>query len=153
MTTDKQKETRRANHELYYTANREKILAYSKAYYKAHREERRIHYEAHRGEKKAYGETYRQRPGVKTRIKEYAWKYFYGLTPEAYGSMLSEQGGKCAVCSTADWGRLGPVVDHNHETGFVRGILCNRCNAAAGMMDDDQARAHALGNYLARSEK
>lgn len=60
----------------------------------------------------------------------------YGLSIEDVIRMWNRQGGKCAICGiqmTIDQsGRGGHpqsfVIDHNHETGKVRGLLCNRCN-------------------------
>lgn len=67
----------------------------------------------------------------------------YGMTPEKYNQMLAEQGGVCAICGQdepAANGRTGKKfllsVDHDHATGEVRGLLCNRCNRAIGLMSD-----------------
>jgi hypothetical protein len=57
--------------------------------------------------------------------------------------MRADQGGECAIC-----GLVG--VDHDHATGAVRGILCFRCNAAIGQLDDEPDRARGLAEYLAR---
>jgi hypothetical protein len=52
-------------------------------------------------------------------------KYRYGLTPEEFNDMLEESAGLCQVCGRSPK-RL--VIDHNHHTGHVRGLLCDRCN-------------------------
>lgn len=57
----------------------------------------------------------------------------YGLTPEDYAALLEEQGGGCGICGSEE--QL--VVDHCHETGATRGILCNTCNRAIGMLHDN----------------
>ena len=62
----------------------------------------------------------------------------YGITLDEYAAMLEKQGGKCAVCGElpgdnvrAHWG--GKLcIDHCHDTGKVRGLLCNDCNLAVG---------------------
>jgi len=81
----------------------------------------------------------------------YMRQYLYGLTPEQYDALLAEQDGKCAICRTDDWPGKGPHVDHEHETGKVRGLLCGKCNVALGNMDDDPARLRAAADYLERT--
>lgn len=52
-----------------------------------------------------------------------------GITDEGYAALLQAQNGHCAICpSTPKTRRLH--VDHDHATGFVRGLLCHRCNRA-----------------------
>ena len=71
----------------------------------------------------------------------------YNLTQLEFDSMLKKQGGGCACCGTKDsWRNL--AVDHNHKTGEVRGILCDRCNRAAGLLADSPSRALNLHRYL-----
>lgn len=55
----------------------------------------------------------------------------YGITAEIYKSLLCEQGGTCKICSRATTKRL--AVDHCHETGVVRGLLCTSCNTGLGL--------------------
>lgn len=55
-------------------------------------------------------------------------KRTYGLTPEVYAALVGQQGGCCAICGQELPAR-GAHVDHDHETGAVRGVLCPRCNA------------------------
>lgn len=58
----------------------------------------------------------------------------YGITVDCFAEMLDSQGGACAVC-----GKTGSrqVVDHDHATGKVRGILCVRCNVSIGGLGDN----------------
>ena len=70
----------------------------------------------------------------------------YGLTLEAFYALLASQGGGCAICGRTD----ADNHDHDHGTGEVRGILCFKCNVALGQLDDDEDRARAAANYLAR---
>jgi hypothetical protein len=57
----------------------------------------------------------------------------YGISTEEYENLLKIQDGKCAICSKEDWRKLS--VDHNHETGKIRGLLCMNCNAAIGVIE------------------
>ena len=61
----------------------------------------------------------------------------FGITPEDYERRLAQQGGGCAVCGRAPKPGKSLHVDHDHETGYVRGLLCFKCNAALGQLDDD----------------
>src|SRR5258708_7454026 len=74
----------------------------------------------------------------------------YGLMPEDYEQMLAAQEGRCAICPATMPGRGNPSwnVDHDHETGAVRGLLCHNCNMALGMLGDSVDVAKALLSYL-----
>ena len=83
----------------------------------------------------------------------------YGLTIERYGEILEEQGGGCAICGTTDpVGRRATRtdeqiyfhVDHDHETGLVRGLLCMECNTGLGKFRDEPERLLNALRYLAR---
>lgn len=57
--------------------------------------------------------------------KFYAIQLYYGITKEQYLVMLTKQNGCCAIC-----GKGKPlVVDHDHKTKAVRGLLCKQCNS------------------------
>jgi hypothetical protein len=83
----------------------------------------------------------------------------YGLTPQAYATMLERQGGRCAICSHAETamnrdGRMNPLaVDHDHETRAVRALLCSRCNRGLGLFKDDPELLIQAAAYLARHGK
>lgn len=74
-------------------------------------------------------------------------KVKYGLTLEAVDEMLARQGKACAACRTP-FDSTGPVVDHDHQTGRVRGLLCRNCNLALGHAADSPERLRALLNYV-----
>lgn len=69
----------------------------------------------------------------------------YGLTLEQYLEMLADQGGACAICGTA---MACPYVDHDHETGAVRGLLCLNCNTGLGQFKDSENVLEAAAAYL-----
>lgn len=73
-------------------------------------------------------------------------KNTHGITEEQYDQLLEGQAGLCAGCGCSSIRRLH--VDHNHRTGQIRGLLCFRCNAALGLVDDDPSRLRALAEYL-----
>lgn len=77
----------------------------------------------------------------------------YGLTIDSYEQMLAAQGGGCAICTSPvhpgkDLRRLH--IDHDHETGRVRGILCANCNRVLGLVGDDPELLIRASEYLLR---
>lgn len=74
----------------------------------------------------------------------------YGLTAEAYEAMLAAQGGVCAICGGVDAKGRRLSVDHDHESGVVRALLCGGCNVALGFMRDDPTLLRAAADYLER---
>jgi hypothetical protein len=74
----------------------------------------------------------------------------YNLTPSELGRMVARQGGKCAVCGADFLDTKRRHVDHDHTTGKVRGLLCQRCNMALGLLDDSPERLRAAADYLER---
>lgn len=56
----------------------------------------------------------------------------YGITPEQYDKMLDAQAGKCLLCQRSD---LPLAVDHCHDTGRIRGLLCLPCNGSLGWVE------------------
>lgn len=52
----------------------------------------------------------------------------YGITGEQYWALYEAQGGRCYICQRASGKTRRLAVDHDHDTGFVRGLLCKPCN-------------------------
>lgn len=86
----------------------------------------------------------------------------FGITLSEYEALAELQGGVCAICGELPTGqrnrrrgeqrvfRARLVVDHDHSTGEVRGLLCNNCNAGIGVLNDDPALIRRALNYLER---
>jgi hypothetical protein len=73
-----------------------------------------------------------------------ALKCLYGLSLDDYASMVQRQGGVCAICGNPPRVR-NLSVDHNHNTGTIRGLLCDKCNLGLGLLGDHLLQAQ---NYL-----
>ncbi len=86
--------------------------------------------------------------------KRYSLKKKYGLTLEQYEQMVSDQGGKCAICLQDPNEQYEFEshqllhVDHCHATGRVRALLCNGCNRALGFINDNHETAIRLASYI-----
>ena len=74
-------------------------------------------------------------------------KHRYGVTRTEWDTMFARQGGKCAICGKPQNGRRLDV-DHNHETGQVRQLICSQCNAGLGMLKDNTNLVNAASSYL-----
>lgn len=74
----------------------------------------------------------------------------YGITHDDYLRMYAEQEGRCAICSVPFENLpTRPHVDHDHETGRVRGLLCFNCNGGLGQFKDDPTLLVKAADYLA----
>jgi hypothetical protein len=80
-------------------------------------------------------------------------KRLYGITLEDYVDLFSKQNGVCAICLEECKTRKSLSVDHNHSTGKVRGLLCNRCNRAIGMLNDDTDILERAKQYIIKGNK
>lgn len=76
-------------------------------------------------------------------------KRLYGLTAEMYGQMFAEQAGKCPICHE----RRLLVVDHCHQSGKVRALLCDRCNRLLGVASEDVSLLHSAIRFLQKHEE
>lgn len=81
-----------------------------------------------------------------------AIKYRYGITLTDYNNMLVSQNNKCLLCMIefdSIPGRLSkPVIDHNHTTGKVRGLLCHPCNVALGLVKENRETLQRMIEYV-----
>ena len=71
----------------------------------------------------------------------------YGLSTTDYQLMLERQNGRCAFCGRLP-GKQNLCVDHDHETGRVRGLLCRGCNGALGRLGDTSTALERIIRYL-----
>lgn len=68
----------------------------------------------------------------------------YGITTRSHGLLFARQRGRCAICRK----RAPLVIDHDHKTGKVRGLLCAHCNSGLGFFRDDTVALHAAIGYI-----
>lgn len=122
----------------YYQRHKQKVLKRQKEYYEDNKEEilitRKEHYQNNRQEKISYSS------------RQHLLKR-YNITPEDYQAMLAVQNGTCAICKQGP-GKSKLQVDHDHDTGQVRGLLCVSCNSGLGHLGDDYGRVLLAAEYL-----
>jgi hypothetical protein len=93
--------------------------------------------------------SYRQMMIKNARVQKLRGKY--NISIEEYNRLLASQGGCCAICGTErnqGKNKISLDVDHDHSTGRVRGILCNRCNSAIGALGDSIDGLQRAIDYL-----
>ncbi len=121
---------------------------------------------------------YRERPEIKSRINEYqnsdeyrvkhneyekiryasneksrlqmkdkALLRMYGITLEQYNLLLINQNYKCKICNDPP-GKRNLAVDHDHNTGSVRGLLCDSCNRGIGLLKDKPEVLMKAAEYI-----
>ena len=102
---------------------------------------------------------YRGLPGSQERSDYYRDRYLqkkYGISLSEYRQILDKQDGKCAICKVVaeeDHLKINDTIkrlylDHCHETGKVRGILCAHCNSVLGYAKDNITVLKNAINYL-----
>lgn len=75
---------------------------------------------------------------------DYQRAHKYGLSVSQYHSLIKSQGGRCAICDE----KKPLVVDHNHSTGKIRGLLCSDCNSGIGLLKDSVEVIRRAEGYL-----
>lgn len=72
----------------------------------------------------------------------------YGLKAGEYDKIHEGQGGKCFICNRYTGKTKKLAVDHDHKTGYVRGLLCSTCNKILGHFRDDPIAGARIVEYL-----
>lgn len=87
---------------------------------------------------------------VKRNARDRMLRHRYGITLDEVNKIYEDQNGKCAICyiKRPKKGVTGLYVDHCHETGRVRGLLCPNCNAAIGKFKEDTKTLKSAIQYL-----
>lgn len=110
------------------------------------REKRKVYMQANRDRYLAHNRRNYRKRKADGRVRAYRLRVDYGITVEQYDAMLAEQGNACPICTRSfEDERVRPVVDHCHDTGRVRGILCNGCNLHLGWTEQF---TQAIAAYL-----
>lgn len=86
--------------------------------------------------------------GEQTWSRHKSLKQKYGITGAQYDEMNRSQDGQCAICGGENDDGRPLHVDHDHETGDVRGLLCFRCNVMLGYARDDVMVLSSAAEYL-----
>jgi hypothetical protein len=136
----------------YNREHQDMIRGYGKKHYQSYKEvekeESKKYYQTHKDERKKY------RYGRREEIRGYKMLRRYGITLEQYNELLIQQNGVCAICLqpeiTKHQSGMSKIlaVDHDHDTGEIRGLLCNYCNTSLGGFRDDPTILELAKQYL-----
>lgn len=148
---ERRREISRRSNRKHYAKN----YARCRAWLKAHPEKKRMYYDRVIAKRHENIEKHRE-----SERKSYRKRFFMslGITHDDYNRMFFEQQGRCWICSaesathkTSPEKRL--VIDHDHLDGTVRGLLCQKCNKALGLFNDDLSLVVKAVHYLTKHAK
>jgi hypothetical protein len=145
----------------YRDANKVAIAAKFKAWYEMNKEGQqarcRAAYHANREERLAYSNEYQRaiavNPVRRRRRNDAERNRRYRLTNAQYDAMVAQQRGLCAICGNPPNVKGTLFVDHDHDSGVIRGLLCGHCNSGIGMLGDSLDRLRRALRYLRNAEK
>lgn len=125
-------------------ASKDGLNSYCRDCMKQYRVDNRDHIKTylqkHRAENPEKWKEYDRKHGRTKRLNK------HGLTRESFNQLVKQQDGKCLICQEVPSDIL--VMDHCHETGKFRGLLCRKCNAAIGQLYDDPELLRRAADYL-----
>lgn len=85
--------------------------------------------------------------------RDYDWQYRYGISAEQYLELYENQNGKCKICGKSLPDDKYLCVDHDKNTGEIRGLLCSDCNRGLGCFNDDTEIMEKAISYLKKDNK
>lgn len=134
-------------------ADRERNRRWRAAHLEEARARGRASYHKHKAKRQASSHAWyeanketlaRRRESSRYVKKDQDLRRLYGLTLKQFEEMSAAQGHRCKVCREP----APLVVDHDHQTNRVRGLLCTPCNRSLGYAKESPARLRALADYL-----
>jgi Recombination endonuclease VII len=131
------KECHSAAHKEWYAQNRDEEIARVKRWQQENKD--RVN-EVSRRRRAERGDEYKRKEREGHLLRK------YGIRIRDFETLLYAQMGFCAICGRNERHRLH--VDHDHETGVVRGLLCGKCNKAIGLLDDEPRLLRSAEDYL-----
>ena len=124
----------------YRKKNKEKLQEMNKEYYQNNKE---------KFLEKAKDWSEQNQEKTRETKRRYRYKKYYNTTIEEVEENLEAQSGKCCICEKDITEKFH--VDHDHDTGNARGLLCVSCNSALGKFNDDPEMLKRAAKYLERN--
>lgn len=95
---------------------------------------------------KARGQAHSKTAKGKAAARNATLRFLFGIDQREYERLHVKQSGRCAICRGIPPKRLD--IDHDHVSGTVRGLLCNRCNQGLGLFRDNPLLLEVAKIYL-----
>jgi len=131
----KNKEKRREYDRQYYWNNREKIRERSRKYYRNNAGD-----PEKEKAKKIKSKRYRERHPMKGRLANWR-REGINITIDSYKKMHNLQDGRCLICKVKESELSAKLcLDHDHIDGYIRGLICRRCNSVLGFIEKDHKK-------------
>jgi len=124
----------------------------------AQRKANKKYYQEHKDQAKIYRDKYKLFNKEKLKEQDRISRLVrnYGISIEEYNGLLEEQDHKCAICGKGETIKLKNgntrllSIDHNHNTGQVRGLLCHKCNTTLGFLSENLQLFDKAKEYLTK---
>lgn len=100
--------------------------------------------------RKYFNERYKDKEARKEKQRDWGLKTRYGISLDEYKDMYSRQGGRCAICEE-QYDTL--AIDHCHQSGKVRSLLCTKCNTGLGAFNDNISLLDRAKEYVISHSK
>ena len=159
------KECSKAHRKQYYADNSDHIKEKNRRYWNKHIEKRKASYREKFPQIQAQRKEYRAKNKDKSKTYNKEWydknlkhdkkkqkeknlKHYFNLTLDQFNDMVKTQDNKCKICTKELDMAKGTHVDHDHNTGKVRGVLCHPCNTKLGWYEKNST---GVENYLSTS--
>lgn len=153
---DKEKERQRLAKAKKREEDRDAYNAYMRDYNSKHTPSRQLRVKAKQDANPEYKERIDTRATLSEKEHQRHWKLKkqYGISLDDYNKMYENQKGKCLLCEAEKpkGGKGGLVIDHCHNKGHIRGLLCARCNTGLGQFRDDVSLLTKAIEYLRQGE-
>jgi len=143
------RERERASNRKWGAANREKVNAKARAWRAENKDKVKAYNVAWYAERHNRNELSRfNRIAYRSHRRAHHINKKFGLSTEQYESMVVAQKGQCALCPQVDLPEKRLAIDHDHKTGKIRALLCDRCNRGIGFFDEEPKRLRAAAEYI-----
>ena len=147
---EKHKEEKREHSRQWNLNHKIEKAEYDKQYRKDNKEHYKQYRLDHKKERTEYNRRYNYEHKEESAKRNKKWRLnvAHGLTYKEWEGLWYAQDGRCAICDKFFAEQIDINVDHDHETGKIRGLLCRKCNYGLGYFDDSVELLEEATQYI-----